>query len=62
MVTAMNAFSAGLYDNLSFDVVRDIAPVAGVMHGTGVVVVKPAAPVQSIPELIAMPRPIPASS
>src|SRR3984957_8914217 len=53
MVTAMNAFSAGLYDNLSFDVVRDIAPVAGVMHGTGVVVVKPAAPVRSIPELVA---------
>jgi tripartite-type tricarboxylate transporter receptor subunit TctC len=52
MVTAMNAFSAGLYDNLSFDVVRDIAPIAGVMHGTGVVVVKPAAPVQSIPELV----------
>jgi tripartite-type tricarboxylate transporter receptor subunit TctC len=53
MVTAMNAFSAGLYDNLAFDFLRDIAPVAGVMHGTGVVVVKPAAPVQSIPELIA---------
>jgi tripartite-type tricarboxylate transporter receptor subunit TctC len=53
MVTAMNAFSAGLYDNLSFDFLRDIAPVAGVMHGTGVVVVKPAAPVRSIPELIA---------
>ncbi len=53
MVTAMNAFSAGLYDNLSFDFLRDIAPVAGVMHGTGVVVVKPAAPMRSIPELIA---------
>jgi tripartite-type tricarboxylate transporter receptor subunit TctC len=53
MVTAMNAFSAGLYDNLAFDFLRDIAPVAGVMHGTGVVVVKPAAPVRSIPELIA---------
>jgi tripartite-type tricarboxylate transporter receptor subunit TctC len=53
MVTAMNAFSAGLYDNLSFDVVRDIAPIAGVMHGTGVVVVRPALAVQSIPELIA---------
>jgi tripartite-type tricarboxylate transporter receptor subunit TctC len=53
MVTAMNAFSAGLYDNLSFDVLRDIAPVAGVMHGTGVVVVRPALAVRSIPELIA---------
>ena len=40
MVTAMNAFSAGLYDNLSFDIVRDIAPVSSVMHGTGVVVVQ----------------------
>jgi tripartite-type tricarboxylate transporter receptor subunit TctC len=53
MVTAMNAFSAGLYDNLAFDFLRDITPVAGVMHGTGVVVVKPAAPVHSMPELIA---------
>jgi tripartite-type tricarboxylate transporter receptor subunit TctC len=53
MVTAMNAFSAGLYDNLGFDVVRDIAPVGGVMHGTGVVVVRPTLPVRSIPELIA---------
>jgi tripartite-type tricarboxylate transporter receptor subunit TctC len=53
MVTLMNALSAGLYDNLSFDFLRDIAPVAGVMHGTGVVVVKPATPVGSIPELIA---------
>src|ERR1700722_19686961 len=53
MVTAMNAFSAGLYDNLSFDVARDIAPVAGVMHGTGVVVVRPTLAVRSIPELIA---------
>jgi tripartite-type tricarboxylate transporter receptor subunit TctC len=53
MVTAMNAFAAGLYDNLSFDVRRDIVPVAGVMHGTGVVVVRPALAVRSIPELIA---------
>ena len=53
MVTAMNAFSTGLYDNLSFDVVRDIAPVGGVMHGTGVVVVRPSLAVRSIPELIA---------
>jgi tripartite-type tricarboxylate transporter receptor subunit TctC len=52
MVTAMNAFSAGLYGNLSFDFLRDVAPVAGVMHGTGVVVVRPAAPVRSIPDLI----------
>jgi tripartite-type tricarboxylate transporter receptor subunit TctC len=52
-LTTVNTVNATLYENLSFDIVRDIAPVAGIMRGLAVVVVNPAVPVRTIPELIA---------
>jgi tripartite-type tricarboxylate transporter receptor subunit TctC len=53
LVTASNAINATLYDKLSFDFLRDIAPVAGVIRYPLVMQVNPAFPVQTVPEFIA---------
>jgi tripartite-type tricarboxylate transporter receptor subunit TctC len=53
MIGSNNAFNATLYDNLSFNFVRDIAPVASIYRGPGVLVVHPLFPAKSVPELIA---------
>jgi len=34
MVTTTHATNAALYDKLNFDLIRDIAPIAGVFRGT----------------------------
>jgi tripartite-type tricarboxylate transporter receptor subunit TctC len=51
-----NSWNMTLYDHLSFNFLRDIAPVASIYTGGAVVVVHPSFPVQSIPELIAYAR------
>jgi tripartite-type tricarboxylate transporter receptor subunit TctC len=51
-----NASNAALYDNLKFDFVRDIAPVAGIARDFFLVAVNPALPVNTLPELIAYAR------
>jgi tripartite-type tricarboxylate transporter receptor subunit TctC len=48
-----NAVNNSLYEKLSFNFLRDIAPVAGTARAPYVVVVNPALPVKTIPELIA---------
>jgi tripartite-type tricarboxylate transporter receptor subunit TctC len=48
-----NAVNATLYDKLNFNFLRDVEPVAGIIRFPNVVVVNPAVPVKSIPELIA---------
>ena len=48
-----NAVNNTLYQNLNFNFLRDIAPVAGTARSPYVVVVNPALPANSIPELIA---------
>jgi tripartite-type tricarboxylate transporter receptor subunit TctC len=48
-----NAINATLYDNLNFNFIRDIAPVAGIMRGQGVMVVNPSVPAKTVPEFIA---------
>ena len=53
LATVPNAVNASLYDNLKFNFVRDIAPVAGVIRVPMVVLVNPAVPAQTIPEFIA---------
>jgi tripartite-type tricarboxylate transporter receptor subunit TctC len=53
LATVPNAVNASLYDNLKFNFVRDIAPVAGVIRVPMVVLVQPAVPAQTIPEFIA---------
>src|SRR5262245_7635403 len=53
LVSAANAINATLYDNLNFNLVRDIAPVAGLMAASSVMVVDPSVPAKTVPEFIA---------
>ena len=48
-----NASNAALYDNLGFNFIRDIAPVAGIARTTLVMVVNPFVPAKTVPEFIA---------
>jgi len=48
-----NASNAAFYDKLTFNFIRDIAPVAGVFRGPYVMVVHPSVPARSVPEFIA---------
>ena len=48
-----NAINAALYSNLSFDFVRDIAPVIYLARLAYVVVVNPSVPANTLPEFIA---------
>lgn len=50
---SFNAINASLYDKLSFDFIRDIEPVAGIMRNPLVMEVHPSVPVKTIPEFIA---------
>lgn len=51
-VTAVNSINASLYNNLTFDLERDIVPVASVCRGIGVLVMRPSFPAKTIPEFI----------
>lgn len=46
-------WNATLYDNLKFNFIRDLAPVATIARGSCILVVNPKLPVTSVPELIA---------
>jgi tripartite-type tricarboxylate transporter receptor subunit TctC len=48
-----NSINATLYEKLSFNFIRDIAPVASIARGNLTVVATPSFPATSIPELIA---------
>jgi tripartite-type tricarboxylate transporter receptor subunit TctC len=48
-----NAINATLYENLNFNFIRDIAPVASIARASLVVVVHPSVPANTIPEFIA---------
>jgi tripartite-type tricarboxylate transporter receptor subunit TctC len=53
LVGTPNAINATLYDNLKFNFVRDIAPIAGLIRGALVMVVHPSVPAKTLPEFIA---------
>jgi tripartite-type tricarboxylate transporter receptor subunit TctC len=53
LVGGWNAINATLYDKLSFNFIRDIAPVASVVRSPYVMVVNPSVPTTTIPEFIA---------
>jgi tripartite-type tricarboxylate transporter receptor subunit TctC len=53
LLTSVNAINATLYDNLNFDLIHDILPVAIVARGPGVMEVNPTFPAKSVPEFIA---------
>jgi tripartite-type tricarboxylate transporter receptor subunit TctC len=48
-----NAYNATLYDNLNFDFVRDVAPVASLITAPFVLVVNPSFPAKTVPEFLA---------
>jgi tripartite-type tricarboxylate transporter receptor subunit TctC len=52
LVTSVNAINATFYDKLNFNLIRDIAPVAGLTRDFLVLVVNPSLPVKAVPELI----------
>jgi tripartite-type tricarboxylate transporter receptor subunit TctC len=47
------AANAALYNNLTFNFIRDIAPVASISRSSFVVVINPSVPAKSVPEFIA---------
>jgi tripartite-type tricarboxylate transporter receptor subunit TctC len=53
LVGVPNAINATLYDRLNFNFIRDIAPVAGIIRGTYVMVVNPSVPAKTVPEFVA---------
>src|SRR5262249_42765700 len=52
-VGASSAINATLYEKLSFNFIRDIAPVASIQRVAGVMVVNPAFPPRTVSEFIA---------
>jgi tripartite-type tricarboxylate transporter receptor subunit TctC len=53
LVNSQNAISPALYPNLSFDFIRDIAPVARINGVPLVMEVNPSVPAKTVPEFIA---------
>jgi tripartite-type tricarboxylate transporter receptor subunit TctC len=53
IVNAANAINATLYDNLKFNVIRDIALVAGMVRVANVMEINPAVPAKTVPEFVA---------
>jgi tripartite-type tricarboxylate transporter receptor subunit TctC len=51
-LTMTNSINVSLYDNLSFDVLKDIAPVSGLVKLPLVLVVNPSVPAKTVPEFI----------
>src|SRR5712672_2879910 len=56
LATVPNAVNASLYNNLKFNFIRDIAPVAGIIRVPMFVMVHPSVPAKTVPELIAYAR------
>ncbi len=53
MTGTFNAINATLYENLSFNFIRDIAPVASLSRTAGVMEINPSFPAKTVPEFIA---------
>jgi tripartite-type tricarboxylate transporter receptor subunit TctC len=53
MISPAHAVNASLYDKLSFNFLRDIAPVAGISREANVMVVSPSFPAATVPSFIA---------
>jgi tripartite-type tricarboxylate transporter receptor subunit TctC len=53
LAASPNAINASLYDKLSFNFIRDVAPVAAISREPNVIVVNPSLPTRTVPELIA---------
>jgi tripartite-type tricarboxylate transporter receptor subunit TctC len=53
LIGAPSAINATLYDKLTFNFIRDIAPVAIIVRFPNVMVVNPSVPAKTVPEFIA---------
>jgi tripartite-type tricarboxylate transporter receptor subunit TctC len=53
LALSSDAINATLYDNLDFNFIRDIAPVASIIRSPNVMEVNPSFPVKTVPEFIA---------
>jgi tripartite-type tricarboxylate transporter receptor subunit TctC len=51
-VTVSNAVNVTLYNKLSFDLMRDLVPIASITRSPGVLEVNPSFPAQTLPEFI----------
>ncbi len=56
LVTSANTINATLYDNLNFNFIRDIAPIACIMRVPNVLEVNLSVPAKTVPEFIAYAR------
>ena len=56
LVGLPNAVNASLYDKLSFNFIRDIAPVASIVRLPNVMVVHPSVPAKTLSEFVALAR------
>ena len=52
LIGSNNSWSATLYDNLKFDFIRDIAPVASTHRAMNILVAHPSFPAKTVPELV----------
>jgi len=53
LISPTAATNSSLYDNLNFNFIRDIAPVATIARGAFVMLVNPSFPAKTVPEFIA---------
>jgi tripartite-type tricarboxylate transporter receptor subunit TctC len=53
LVNPANAINATLYEKLSYNFIRDIVPIAGLIRGPFVMIVNPSFPAKTVPEFIA---------
>jgi tripartite-type tricarboxylate transporter receptor subunit TctC len=53
LVGSNNFINATLYDNLKFNFIRDIEPIANIIQTPGVMEVNPSVPARTVPEFIA---------
>jgi tripartite-type tricarboxylate transporter receptor subunit TctC len=53
LVAPPSAINATLYEHLSFNFIRDIAPIAGIMRVPNIMSVNPSVPAKTVPEFIA---------
>jgi tripartite-type tricarboxylate transporter receptor subunit TctC len=52
MIANSNAINPALYDKLSFNFIRDIAPIAGILRYPQAIVIHPSVPAKTVPEFI----------
>jgi tripartite-type tricarboxylate transporter receptor subunit TctC len=56
LTSLANAANGALYDKLSYDFMRDVAPVAALLRVSNLVAVHPSVPAQTLPDFIAYAR------